>query len=120
MPEWSVAEIRQRSAKAVAYGRAATIQSVFVKLQVGLAYCKLATTTTNPSWKMHYQDSAQDSLSEALRIAANVHLESEVLIHDGFVAAATLLQSALAKLDAEANPPTAKMQKPESRIHTAP
>ena len=118
MPEWSVEEIRQRSAKAVAYGRAATIQSVFVKLQVGLAYCKLATTTTNPSWKMHYQDSARAALSQALRVATRVRLESEGLIHDEFAAAARLLQQALAKLDGEANSPTRKRQKPASRAHT--
>ena len=52
MLEWPVEEIRQRAVKAVTYGRAAAIRSVFVELQVGLAYCKLATTTTNPSWRM--------------------------------------------------------------------
>jgi len=51
---------------------------------------------------------------EALSFAAHVCLESDGLGYDEFVAAATLLQRALAKLDAEANPPTRKMQKPEA------
>src|SRR5215472_5330857 len=101
MPQWPVEEIRQRTLKAVAYGRAATIRSVFVELQVGLAYCRLATITTIPGSKMRYRDSARAALSQALRAAARVRLESKGHIHDEFVAAASLLQQALAKLDAE-------------------
>src|SRR5215472_6197602 len=108
-------EIRQRTLKAVALGRAATVKSVFVELQVGLTYCQLAATTTSPSLKMRYQDSARAALNQALRVAARVRLESKGQTHDEFVAAATLLQHALAKLDTVANPPTPKKQKPEVR-----
>jgi len=90
MPQWPVDEIRKSTPKAV----------------VGLAYCRLAATTTNPSWKMRYQYSAGTALNQALRVASRVRLEYEREIYDEFVAAATLLQRSLAKLNAEANSPT--------------
>jgi|SRR5215472_5942382 len=114
MPQWPIEEIHQRAFRAVARGHAATIHSVFVELQVGLAYCQLATTTTSPSWKIRYRDSARVALNQALRVAARAGLESDALVQDEFVAAATLLQRVLAKLDTVANPPTPKMQKPEA------
>jgi len=119
MPEWSVQEIRKRAINAIACARAVTIRSVWVELQVGLAYCRLTAITTNASWKMRYQYSARTALRQALRVAARVRLESDGLIYDEFVAAATLLQCALAKLDAEANSPTRKSDRPARRIHTA-
>jgi len=113
MPE-RLEGIRQRAFKAVAQGRAATVKFVFAKIQIGLAYCDVAACTTDASRKTDYYDRARVSLSEALSLAAHVHLESDVLVRDEFVAAAALLSQALAKLDAEANSLTRKRQKREA------
>jgi len=115
MPERQLKGIHKRAGKAVADGRSATIHSVFVELQVGLAYCQLATTATIPSWKTRYRYSARTALSQALRLAAHIGLESEGEIYDEFVAAATLLQCALAKLDAERNSLTHKNKSPKAK-----
>jgi|SRR5215472_11674482 len=114
---WTFEDVRLNADSAIAHGRAALIKSVFGELQVGLAYCKLAAFTSDARWKTRYQERGQASLSEALNFAALTQLESEAKIHNDFVAAATLLQRALAELDARTIHRPEKRQTPKSK-HT--